>query len=114
MDKLISISILLLTFFACSEQEVFIPDEIIPREQMVQILADMHIADAAINYKTLGDTARLNNAEVYSQIFRKHDVTPIHYQESYQFYLSNPGLMNKMIDEVINELSRRQSEAQNP
>ncbi|MGI8892979.1 MAG: DUF4296 domain-containing protein [Bacteroidia bacterium] len=116
MCKLISISILtlILTLFSCSEQEVSIPDEIISREQMVQILAEMHIADASINYKSLGDTSRLNSAIIYRQVLNKYSVSAEHYRESYQFYLDHPKLINKMYDEVINELSRRQSEAQNP
>jgi hypothetical protein len=114
MYKLFSISTLILTLLSCSEKEVSIPDEIISREQMVQILADMHIADASINYKSLGDTTRLNSDIIYRQVFNKYSVTTEQYRESYEFYLGKPGLMNKMIDEVINELSRRQSEAQNP
>ena len=107
------IYILLFVFAACNNDDITIPENIIPQSKMVQILADFHLAEVTANYKSLGDTNRIDVMELYSQIYKKHSITKEQYKESYQFYLEHPTLLNKMYDEVINELSRRQTEIQN-
>ena len=108
---LIIISVLIVS---CDSKEISVPDDVIPKEKMVQVLADIHIAEATVNYKSVGDTVKPNIENYYSDVFKKHSITQDQYRKSYQFYLDNPSMMNKMYDEVINELSRRQSEVQNP
>lgn len=99
--------------FACSNNEISIPENIIPQEQMVQVLADIHIAEVTANFKSPGDTINIDVKSLYLQIYNKHSITEEQYRESYQFYLDHPTLFNKMYDEVITELSRRQTEIQN-
>ena len=99
-----------LIFIACESNEVSIPDDVIDREEMVLILADIHIAEATSNYKLLNDSVKTNINIYYSDIFKKHNITSEQYKTSYDFYLEHPQLFNRMYDEVINELSRRQTE----
>ena len=113
MLKKIPYLIILTFLFACTREEVSIPDNILPQEKMVQLLADIHIAEVTANYKSLGDTNKVDVKTLYLEIYKKHSITTEEYKKSYHFYLDHPTLLNKMYDEVITELNRRQTEIQN-
>jgi len=113
MLKKISYLIILTFLYACAREEVSIPDNILPQEKMVQVLTDIHIAEVTANYKSLADTNKADIKSLYSHVYKEHSITAEEYKRSYQFYLDHPTLLNKLYDEVITELSRRQTEIQN-
>lgn len=102
---------LLLGLFSCKEAKVQPPADVIQQKEMVQVLADVHIADAVVEKRSSPekpDTAL--TAAMYSEIFRIHHISRNDFYKSYHFYERHPELMNEMYPDVINELSRRQAE----
>lgn len=126
---------LLLLFSACGskdEENVAIMDEpadLIAQDKMIQLMADVHLLEAALQYRSPRVQSRMpfsispvEQAPVdpaplpsdqktlpYYDIFSKHQVTRDQYQRSLQWYMTDAKLYGVMYDEVINELVRRQA-----
>lgn len=100
--------------FACSRPEVIVPESVIPRDTMISILSDMHLAEAAIQLRNMGsgDTARAESYARYRYVFKKHNISIGQFRQSFAFYRSQPEYFNKMYKEVITRLSEIQAKEQ--
>lgn len=98
--------------FSCSKskKEFTIPEDVIPKEKMVKVLADVHVAEAAINLRNVQvGNARELNASMYKDVFLKHGISKDDFEKSYIFYSENSALFNEVYDNVITELTRQQA-----
>jgi hypothetical protein len=105
------------------------PEDLIQRDKMIQVIADVHLLEAAAGLRAPVPPSRMPNEipgqpnvsvpapmpEVtqqknlpYYDIFKQHGVTLDQYQRSYKWYTMDPEEFGLMYDEVINELTRRQ------
>lgn len=103
---LLLLAVLLVT--ACSQEEEK-PGNLLTKETMVRVLADMHIAEAKVkNLRVSTDSAR----QVYSiyelKIFDEWNITPEQYTQSYEYYLTRYDEMTAMQNALIDTLNRRQ------
>lgn len=95
---------------SCSKPKPEIPPGILSRKEMIPILADIHIAQAATATFTTGDTANYSITNYLPFILKNHHVERALYDSSITFYMQHPEIMEEMYDEVINELSKKQGE----
>lgn len=102
--------ILLLVACGSKDKKTAIPSNVIPPEQMVQILVDFHLAEAALA------KAQQNNQDVnllsnhyYASILRKYHITRSKFQVSIMFYSSNLKELDNIYKEVLTELSKTQT-----
>ena len=103
-------SFLIITFSSCSKKKVEIPPNVLGREAMIPILADVHIAQAATgNYKA-ADAVHYNMNEYLPYILRIHHISQAQYDTSLSFYMRHPEIMKDLYDDVIVELSKKQGE----
>ena len=73
------------------------------------ILTEIHIADALAETKAQnGENERLLTQKYHEQIYKNHTITHAEFMTSYKFYEANPKLLNKMYDEILNDLSKRE------
>lgn len=103
----------ILFFSSCSleQKEIIIPDYVITQDSMVHILADVHIQEAIMNqYNQEGRHMKMNPVKQYQLIFDKYKISKERYDSSYQFYLDNPSLLNKIYENVVIELTKMQAE----
>lgn len=102
-----------LLVISCSSKEDEIPPGIIPRDKMISILIDVQQAEAKIQTYNLqaNDSTRKIEYGYYSHIFKKHHIKSSEFESSFKFYSKNLELLNKMYDEVITGLSKRQAES---
>jgi len=107
---------LLIFIFACSKPEVKIPEDVIPRDSMIVVLADIHLIEATIQLKGLGrnDTLKEEAYGRYRYVFNKHKVTTSQFRKSLEYYRSEPEFFQKMYDEVITRLSVEQAKSNKP
>jgi hypothetical protein len=101
---------LLLFVYACSKPKTKIPPGILTQKEMIPILVDIHIAQAAAALYNTGDTARRTMTDYMPYILKIHEVEKAFYDSSLSFYTQHPEIMQEMYDEVINELSKKQGE----
>lgn len=107
------------------------PDDLIEEEKLVNVLADVHLLEAALGMRNpiiaprsplrpgqspitpaeqapqMGATKALP----YYDIFKKHGITYKQYEASITWYAAQPERLDVIYEDVIEELSRRQTEA---
>ncbi|GAB4132413.1 MAG: hypothetical protein Fur0041_03690 [Bacteroidia bacterium] len=124
--------IIAVLLISCAEEPVQTekkPENLIPEEKMVKVLAEVHLLEAAIGLKSpqprsrvFGriDTAQqhLPLAEEqgdplkYYDIFKKLGVTRGQYDASMKWYAAHPEELNQIYDKVIEELTKQQLKEQ--
>lgn len=113
--KQLSVLLLFGIFFvACKsgEESSDTPENILTKNKMVEIMVQVHLAEAALNLN-LNDN-KAGETKVYQDIFRKKNVSKNQYEESLKYYTEHPEKMVEIYDEVLNELSRMQAEVAGP
>jgi len=96
--------------FSCSKPKIIIPSGILTEKEMIPVLVDIHIAQSASSIYTQQDSIKYGMNEMLPYILSIHHIEKSRYDSSLSFYTQHPELMQKMYDEVINELSKKQSE----
>jgi len=112
MLKKTAIVIFVLLMAACSskDKKVHIPATIIPQEQMVQVLVDFHLAEAAIQRaKQDGRDVNMISNFYYASLLKKHHITRKKFNESLLFYSNNLKELENIYKDVVTELSKTQS-----
>jgi hypothetical protein len=109
MKRLIPFILLILA--ACKQELPSIPSGILPIQKMSPILIDMHVADAVAQNRAQGGVnEKKMTQEYYERIYKIHGVTKEEFTKSYRFYEDNPALFNKLYEEVLNGLSKTESD----
>lgn len=112
INNYILIGLTALIIQSCSAPKVTIPNDVLSKENMVAILTDIHLAESAVTLKfTNKDTSMLQAAEYNNFIFKNHKTTKEQFNKSYDFYVAHPDILNKIYDDVLTELSKKQGEA---
>jgi hypothetical protein len=87
------------------------PEDLIDRETFVILLAEVQLIEAIYNQNMIrNDQPRDRLARYYQDTFEQHQVSREAFTETYGWYYRHPKLMMELYDEVIAELSRRQTE----
>jgi hypothetical protein len=105
------VSIVILCFvFSCSEKPGSPPDNLINKDKMTTVLVDVHLAEASTEARSV--TPQLIDqiaALRYQLVFKKHGISLLQFQDSYDYYLDHPELLNEIYIEVVNRLSAMDS-----
>jgi len=97
-------------FYSCSEKPEQMAQNILPKDEMVQLLADLHIIDAAFNTQIIqSKKLDVNLQQLYNDACSKRFVTRAQFDSSFSYYTKHLKEMNEIYEELINELSRRQA-----
>lgn len=111
MRLLINILILIASVeVGCTDHRNDIPQDIIPKEKMIMVMADIHLLEARIQMDNLGynDSSRAIAYSGYQYIFKKNNIDAKVFKRSFDFYVDHPVLMADMYKDILTELSRRQ------
>lgn len=101
--------ILTLTLAACSSNKVDIPKGVLPKDKMAQVVADIQLLEAVhkdmgvfgIERKHISDTS-------FMIVYNKHKISVEQFDSSYSFYTRHPELFAEVMEEVEENLSKRQ------
>lgn len=97
-------SILLFTLFSCNNEKT--PAHVLPSEQVVEIMVDLHLAETAANLKLVGvDSISPSYGQLYEGIFAKHGTTKSAFDSTLFHYSVRPEEMNVIYDQVLERLS---------
>ena len=111
--SLFSFSILTL-LISCTGKTNSVPSRIIPKDKMVDVLVDIHLAEAAAD--TRGYTRQEINlmmASKYDTIFQKNETTFEQFKSSYDYYMDHPDEFSEIYSEVVNKLTTLVSKVRN-
>lgn len=102
--------LLLIGFSACSKNQANIPSNIIPKDSMVLIMSDIHIAEAAVKTAAADTNYKLNIKTFYDHIYKKYNTTDSNFNKSLKFYTDNPALLEEIYQKIAEEMSRKEAE----
>ena len=96
---------------SCEESVVPKPDNLIKEKQMIEMLVDIHLAEATYT-KFRYDSIMKNNssANFYYSVLDKYQVVDSVFEKSFIYYASVPKDFEKMYRKVMNELSQTEQE----
>ncbi|MCS6819109.1 MAG: DUF4296 domain-containing protein [Chitinophagales bacterium] len=98
---------------ACRWSSEKIPEHIIPYSKMQNILLDIHLADAIASREAISeDVQKRNTLSLYHSIFEKHQISSKQFQESFNYYLLHPQLLDSMYVNIVIEISKKQAEVE--
>ncbi len=101
---------LLLVLPACQRPEdVPAPADLMAREKIVPLLADLHVLETQVeNSRLPPDSAKVLFREQQKALFRSRQVTDSAFQRSYRYYSIHHKDLNELYQAVIDTLGLRQ------
>lgn len=112
MNRLLCIVLMAALFYACSEKSK-ITSDIIPPDEMGNILFEMNMAEEFVNTYVVKDTTKKKEQEIKKEnqkIFLLHSITEKEFKRSYEFYKSNTDIFKTMMDSLNARSQRRRTE----
>lgn len=104
------IAIILITMYSCSwvkNKE----ENIIEEKQFVDLLIDIHLADAVVSnegYKLINDSVKLDL--YYDYVLKKHNISRNKFKQTVIYYTKKPNEYNKIYEQVLEKLSKQEEE----
>lgn len=98
-----------LVFLCSCSNRNSIPNGILKPDKMQVVLWDVLQADAFTFEFVKRDSTKkpgMENVKLLQQIFTTHKVSKDEFYKSYDFYKAHPGLMQPMLDSMINKATR--------
>jgi hypothetical protein len=112
MKKQLIILVFLLTgFISCDKLPIEKPDNLISKNDMIEMLFDIHIAEATFNHMRYDSLIKKSSsADFYYSVLDKYQVPDSVFEKSFVFYASTPKQFEKMYQDVMNKLSETEQE----
>ncbi len=86
MRNTLILVIILIFFGACTSNTIYKkPDDLIPKNQMIDLLTDMYLANATLNIKT---KKLERNLDYMPLIYEKYGIDSLRFQTSNTYYMS--------------------------
>lgn len=94
-----------LVLVACSNKPK-VPDYVIPQEEMVNIVVDIHLLDGIMTVNRIRKSlVNKDSVNYYNQIFEKYNITQEDFDTSLYFYSHNINEYNDIYEQVLNKLN---------
>lgn len=95
------------------------PDRLFTEEEMVDIMTDVQIIEAEINYqKSLEREDVSSNTDYnamaqahYDQFFEHHGITDTLFSQNIKYYTERPEVLKRIMDSVVQRLTREPMES---
>lgn len=101
---------LLSGFMACHNESRHV--EILSRDTLIEVLADLHISTSAVRINQAGppDQNVIRRNAYFDWVMRKHHITYQQFDTSFKFYLNQTERFTKMYDLVIARIKEKSLE----
>jgi hypothetical protein len=108
MKWLSFILLVVLCLVACEEKDNSRPSNILPMEKMVQVMADIHIAEGVVSTKEFTkDSSLLLFNELENQLLEKRGVSRKEFEESFAWYTQHVTAYKELYTLVVDTLNVR-------
>jgi len=116
----------LATLYGCKDKG-FMPERLLDEQEMISIMTDVQVIEADINYqKTLErerdpkDTTIIApkdyvkmSKDYYDQLFEHYGITDSIFSQNMKYYTERPEVLERIMDSVVNRLTKEQSTSSN-
>lgn len=101
---------LLLAVPACQRpEEAPVPADLLPKERLVPLLADLHVLEAQVEGSRLStDSARALFLAQQKELLWKREISDSAFQRSYRYYSIHGKDLNDIYTAVVDTLTRRE------
>jgi hypothetical protein len=107
--RLLLFSIILLVTISCSNNED--NQKIIDKSTMIEVLVDIHLADATLSIANLKINRDTSEIELYyGDVLKKYRITQNQIDNSLKYYTSRPKEFEKIYEKVSEKLAKMESE----
>ena len=119
MKRLVLISLLFVLVCGCAHKDKgFIPERVLSEHEMIDIMTDVQIIEADINYRKTQEKEADNTPmdyrqltqSYYDQLFEHYGITDSVFSQNMRYYTERPDQLEKIMDSVFQRLTRLQSE----
>ncbi len=100
----ISLLLISIAILSCSIDER-VPSSVIPEEQMIDVLVDIHMVESMARHSQLKDNNQRANM-FFNHILEKHDITLNQLDSSISWYSKHPTTYIRLYDQVIPRLEK--------
>jgi hypothetical protein len=106
--------IIVISFFgllaACDKNKASHSEKLnLTEKQMIEIIKEIQITEAALNYKRNNGSSAEENKELYFDlVFKKHKITPEIFKDNLLEYSKSPEILEAIYDSVIVSLTQMQ------
>jgi len=108
---LILFSLLITSCKLVKEEELIIPEDLIPQEKMVDILVDFHMAESSLlHFQHKFEDIEYQSAYYYDALLKKHNITNQRFITSMEYYKYSLDEFKKIYEDVITKLNQRHGE----
>lgn len=99
---------------ACGDSFIEKPEGLVPEEQMVDMLVDLHLADALYTQKrnrTGGSEMRIKTEDFYYSVLEKYGVADSVFEKSIVYYASFPKDFEEIYAEALDRVNLMREDA---
>ena len=105
MNRLIIPLILFAVLLGCKRDPI--PKEAIKRDKYIDVLVDVHIAEAIFKDKTRFEIDSIQSAALYMSVLEKHNVTEEQMLITSLYYSRNQREYDKVLTDVLDKINIR-------
>lgn len=112
MKRYFYIILILFAVFGCDKPVYEKPDKLINEKQMIQMLVDIHLAEAVFTTCRHSDSLlmKTKTEDYYFSVLEKHHLPDSVFEKSFVYYASNPKKFEKMYRQVMNQLNEMEQQ----
>ncbi|PCI99865.1 MAG: hypothetical protein COB15_03510 [Flavobacteriales bacterium] len=100
-----------LALFSCEEKDEHVPEEILGRDKMIEVMVDVEMAQALIRFK-LSRHDTINQNIIFKEVYEEHNTSEEEFNNSLAFYCKDPKGVEGLYIDVINKLSEKEAKNQ--
>ena len=124
--SLIILLFVLVTACGGHKDKGFIPDRLLTEQEMIDLMTDVQIIEGDITYqktreRELSDSIKIEpkdyvklSEEYYDQLFEHYGITDSIFKQNIRYYTEQPVLLEKIMDSVVQRLTKEQSTSSTP
>ncbi|HYQ55941.1 MAG TPA: DUF4296 domain-containing protein [Draconibacterium sp.] len=102
---------LIFALSACEEDVMPKPEQLLKKNQMIEVLVDVHLAESYFNhFRSDSSMIELSSADFYYSVLDKYEIPDSVFEQSLVYYASFPKDFEKMYRTVMSKLSELEQE----
>lgn len=93
---------------SCNQNKA--PKDLIPQQQMIQLITEIHLLESKINYLNIRplDSAKLVYQHYENILFVDFNITRDQYERSFDYYIDNIDEFQSIYDAVVDTLLQQE------
>lgn len=124
--SLIILLFVLVTACGGHKDKGFMPERLLTEQEMIDLMTDVQIIEGDITYqktreRELSDSIKIEpkdyvklSEEYYDQLFEHYGITDSIFKQNIRYYTEQPVLLEKIMDSVVQRLTKEQSTSSTP